>query len=355
MIKFIRGKSPLIIAGPCSAESREQLLTTAQALAQGGGVDILRAGLWKPRTRPDSFQGVGERGLRWLVEAKQAYGLPVATEVASAHHVELALKAGVDLLWIGARTTVNPFLVQEIADALKGSEAAILIKNPMHPDLDLWSGALERIERAGIPHDKIALVHRGFSTHSHWQLRNDPMWHLAFEMQQRHPDLMMLCDPSHISGSRHYVAEVARTAANLNFDGLIIESHHAPEEALSDAEQQLPPEQLHELLRALSWRVKQQGDEAYMQELGRCRAEIDRIDHDLFDLLSRRMKISDRIGEIKRENEVIILQSERWSEVVSRVVARAEDLGLSREFLLTILEGIHLESIAHQNRVVEQK
>lgn len=348
-----RGKAPLIIAGPCSAESRDQLLTTARELAATGAVHLLRAGLWKPRTRPDSFEGVGERGLAWLKEAKAITGLPVATEVASARHVELALQAGIDLLWIGARTTVNPFLVQEIADAAGRGEASLLIKNPMHPDIELWSGAVERLERAGIARERIGLVHRGFSTH-HWHLRNDPMWHLAFEMQHRHPDLVMLCDPSHISGSRTYLAEVTRTAANLNYDGLIIESHHAPEEALSDAGQQITPQALEQMLRSIHWRIKRQGDESYLRELGRCRSEIDQIDHELFDLLSRRMQISDRIGEIKRQNEVIILQSERWSEVVERVLSRAEQLRLSPEFLQKILEAIHTESIAHQSSVSEQ-
>lgn len=348
-----RGKAPLIIAGPCSAESRDQLLTTARELAATGAVHLLRAGLWKPRTRPDSFEGVGERGLAWLKEAKAITGLPVATEVASARHVELALQAGIDLLWIGARTTVNPFLVQEIADAAARGEASLLIKNPMHPDIELWSGAVERLERAGIARERIGLVHRGFSTH-HWHLRNDPMWHLAFEMQHRHPDLVMLCDPSHISGSRTYLAEVTRTAANLNYDGLIIESHHAPEETLSDAGQQITPQALEQMLRSIHWRIKRQGDESYLRELGRCRSEIDQIDHELFDLLSRRMQISDRIGEIKRQNEVIILQSERWSEVVERVLSRAEQLRLSPEFLQKILEAIHTESIAHQSSVSEQ-
>ena len=350
-LNLTRGGGPLIIAGPCSAESCEQLLRTARELAATGSVDVLRAGLWKPRTRPDSFEGVGERGLAWLRQAKEECGLPIATEVASARHAELALRAGVDLLWIGARTTVNPFLVQEIADAVSGSEAAILIKNPMHPDIDLWSGAVERLKRAGIPFEQIGLVHRGFSTYKHWRLRNDPMWHLLFEMQQRFPHLPILCDPSHISGSRDYLEEIAQTAANLNLDGLMIESHCTPELALSDAEQQITPSELKTLLETLCWRVKQQGDEDYLRELGRCRGEIDQIDHEIFDLLSRRMKISDRIGEIKHKNEVIILQNERWNEVVQRVTARADQLHLSREFLLSILEAIHLESIAHQNRI----
>lgn len=341
-------KRPLIIAGPCSAESREQLLTTAEGLARLGKVDVLRAGLWKPRTRPDSFEGVGEAGLVWLREAKQLTGLPVAVEVASARHVEAALKAEVDLLWIGARTTVNPFLVQEIAEAVGRSEVSVLIKNPMHPDVELWSGAVARFERAGVSRDRLALVHRGFSISGHWRYRNDPMWHLALDMQRRHPDLKMIGDPSHISGSRDYLLEVAQMAANLNYDGLIIESHCRPDEALSDAAQQLTPEALGHLLDEVKWRSERSTDEEYRQELARCRAEIDQLDHELFSLLSRRMRVADRIGQIKRENDVVILQRERWENIVERVLSRADEWHLSPEFLRTVLEAVHVESIRHQ-------
>lgn len=345
---LLESKRPLIIAGPCSAESREQLLRTADELARLGKVDVLRAGLWKPRTRPDSFEGVGEEGLAWLAEARERTGLPAAVEVASARHVEAALKAGIELLWIGARTTVNPFLVQEIAEAVGSSEVSVLIKNPMHPDVELWSGAVARFERAGVSRNRLALVHRGFSISGHWRYRNDPMWHLALDMQRRHPDLKMIGDPSHISGCRDYLHEVAQMAADLNYDGLIIESHCDPSKALSDAAQQLTPEALGELLKGLNWRAERSSDEAYMEELARCRSEIDQLDHDLFELLSRRMQVSDRIGRIKRENDVVILQRERWEAIVERVLARAEEWRLSPEFLRTVLEAVHVESIRHQ-------
>lgn len=345
-------KHPLIIAGPCSAESEEQLLSTAEALAQQGCVDVLRAGLWKPRTQPDSFEGVGAKGLEWMVEAKRRTGLPLATEVASARHAELALRAGVDLLWVGARTTVNPFLVQEIADAVAGSEALVLIKNPMNPDVELWSGAVARFEKVGLPHERIGLVHRGFSTGLRWHYRNDPMWHLAFEMRSRYPDLMLICDPSHICGCRERLQEVAQTAANLNYDGLIIESHCSPDSAWSDAHQQITPTALGELVRSIAWRSLKSDAEEFLHELARCRTEIDQIDTELFDLMSRRMQIADRIGHIKRENDVVILQRERWSSIVERIVAESDRLQLSEEFLRSVLEAIHLESIQHQNRIM---
>lgn len=344
---------PLVIAGPCSAETEEQTLATCEALAREGCVDVLRAGIWKPRTQPGSFEGVGTQGLAWLAEAKRRTGLPVATEVGSARHVESALHYGVDLLWVGARTTVNPFLVQEIADAAAGSGAAILIKNPMNPDVELWAGAVARFEKAGIPHERIGLIHRGFSTGTHGRYRNDPMWHLALDMRSRFPEMTMLCDPSHICGTRKYLLEVSQTAANLNYDGLIVESHCNPAAAWSDADQQLTPQALAELLRAVNWRAVRSEDPAYVQTLTRCRAEIDQIDNEIFDLLSRRMQIADRIGEVKRDNGVVILQSGRWSSIVEKIVARATELNLSEDFLRTVLEAIHLESIDHQNRIMQ--
>lgn len=347
-------KRPLIISGPCSAESEAQLLYTCEALAREGCVDILRAGIWKPRTQPGSFEGVGLKGLAWLAEAKRRTGLPIATEVASAKHVESALAFGVDMVWIGARTTVNPFLVQEIADAVAHSEACVMIKNPMNPDIDLWAGAVARFEKAGVKRDRIGLIHRGFSTSAHWRYRNDPMWHLVFDMQRRFPDLMLLCDPSHICGTRDYLHEVSQTAADLNYDGLIVESHCCPSEALSDAKQQLEPRALGKMVRSINWRSEASTAEEYVRSLSRCRTEIDQIDTEIFDLLSRRMQIADRIGEIKRQNDVVILQSNRWSEIVERVVSRAESLHLSEEFLRTVLEAIHLESIGHQNRIMNE-
>lgn len=355
MTKSRAERTPLIIAGPCSAESRHQLLTTAQQIAQVGGVEYLRAGLWKPRTHPDSFEGVGERGLEWLVEAKELTGLKSATEVASARHVELAAKSGVDLMWIGARTTVNPFLVQEIADAIAHSSALVMVKNPMHPDIELWSGAVERLLRSGVERERILLAHRGFSTTSRWRYRNDPMWHLVIDMKRRFSDLRMICDPSHICGNRELLGEVAQTAANLNCDGLIIESHCSPELALSDKEQQLRPEELDGLLRSIIWRRLESEDSDYLLSIAGFRSEIDQIDHELFELLSRRMKISDKIGEIKRKNDVIILQSDRWRDIVERVLSQSDALQLSPRFLEAILEAIHIESIEHQNRVMKSK
>lgn len=346
-------KRALIISGPCSAESREQLLSTATEIAETGLVQVLRAGVWKPRTNPDSFQGVGEVALNWLEEAKALTSLPVATEVASSHHAQLALEHNIDMLWIGARTTVNPFLVQEIASTVANSKVTILIKNPMHPDIELWCGAVARFEKAGIPRERIILVHRGFSTSAQWRFRNDPMWHLALDMKQRNPDLRMICDPSHISGKRELISEVAQIAANLNYDGLIIESHCSPECALSDAQQQITPKELKELLSSICWRGEVSADKEYMQSLDRFRSEIDQIDSEIFELLSRRMKISDAIGEIKRCNDVIILQSQRWSEIVERVLSRKAELGLSEEFLRAILKAIHVESIEHQNRIMQ--
>ena len=347
-------KRPLIISGPCSAESEEQLLTTCQALAAEGCVDVLRAGIWKPRTRPDTFEGVGIKGLPWLAKAKRVTGLPIATEVASAKHVESALAFGVDLLWIGARTTVNPFLVQEIADALRGSDVSLLIKNPMNPDIELWSGAVARFAKAGFTQERLGLIHRGFSVSGHWQYRNDPMWHLVFDMQSRFPEMMMICDPSHIGGHRDHLATLSQTAANLNYGGLMIESHCSPSEALSDAQQQLVPEALGNLVRQISWRAERSDDATYLRDLERCRTEIDQIDGEIFDLLSRRMNIADRIGEIKRDNDVIILQSQRWASIVERIISRSAELGLSKEFLRTTLEAIHVESIEHQNRIMNK-
>lgn len=345
-----RTKRPLVIAGPCSAESREQLLATCEALAREGCVDLFRAGIWKPRTQPGGFEGAGEEGLKWFAEAKARTGIPISTEVASARHVECALKYGVDLLWIGARTTVNPFLVQEIADAVAQSEVPVMIKNPMNPDIALWSGAVARLEKAGVDPSRIGLIHRGFSTGVHWRYRNDPMWHLVFDMQRRHPELTMLCDPSHICGCRDFLYEVAQRAADLNFDGLVIESHCCPERALSDAQQQLTPADLGHLVRSITWRSEESHNEEYLRLLARCRSEIDQLDAEIFELLSRRMQVSDQIGDIKRLNDVVILQSGRWQEVVERILGRSEELQLSREFLQTVLEAIHNESIDHQNR-----
>ncbi len=341
------------MAGPCSAESQEQLLDTCRQIANSGAVDILRAGIWKPRTNPGSFEGVGEAGLPWLIQAKQETGLPVAVEVANARHLHTALTYGVDMVWLGARTTVSPFSVQEIADALKGCSVPVLLKNPMSPDIDLWSGAVERMARA-VGEENVGLIHRGFSFYGQSRYRNVPMWHLALEMRRRYPEMVMICDPSHIGGKRDWLYEIAQKAADLSFDGLIIESHNCPEKALSDAAQQVTPKQLEELLRRIRWRKGTTDNPAFAEALDRFRGEIDQIDAELFELLARRMRVAEQIGQVKKDNDVAILQSGRWNSITERVISQARELQLSEEFLSKILEAIHIESINRQNIVMNE-
>lgn len=347
-----KSKRPLIIAGPCSVESRQQLSDTCTALASTGMIDMIRGGVWKPRTRPGHFQGVGEVGLEWLAELKAATGLPFGVEVANAAHTETALKHGADMVWLGTRTTVNPFNVEEIAEALRGTSARVMIKNAPMPDTGLWSGAVERIARAGIPTERIMLIHRGFVQSSGCDLRNPPAWHIALEMRRRFPELGMLCDPSHICGDRAHLYEISQKAADLSYDGLFIESHINPSEALSDAAQQLTPNELSTLLSSVRWRREAVHHPEFERELLQYRLEIDQIDSELFGLLSRRMKIAEGIGKIKRDNDVTILQRKRWDELVENILSRADSLNLSTEFICTILDAIHLESIAHQNKVM---
>lgn len=341
----------MIISGPCSAETREQTLATCQALGDLGVVDMLRAGIWKPRTSPDSFEGVGLDGLEWLSEARALTGLPIAVEVATASHVEAALRFGVDVLWIGARTTVSPFAVQAIADALRGTGVGVMIKNPMHPDLELWAGALERMSRAGV--DNLALIHRGFSTYSSGIYRNDPLWNLAIDMKLRHADVPMFCDPSHICGKRSLLHDVAQRSADLNFDGLVLESHICPDSAWSDSAQQLTPDDLKVLLDSIVWRSEacQSNPQIQLQDL---RLRIDQLDDQMLDLLSQRMRVSQQIGELKALNGVTILQAKRWDDILRRVQLDADRLGLSEEFLVKVLDAIHIESIAHQNKVMNR-
>ena len=337
----------ITIAGPCSAESREQLLSTVRSLAAVGGVDILRAGVWKPRTSPNSFEGAGDVALEWLSEAKRLTGLPVATEVANAHHAKKALEAGVDVVWIGARTTNNPFSVQEIAEALGGSSVEVLVKNPTSADVELWVGAVERLEKCGVKN--IGLVHRGFSGYnSVGGYRNAPLWGLALEMRRRMHQMPMICDPSHICGNRSGLLSVAQQAADLDYSGVMIECHPTPEEALSDAEQQITPEELAALLAQIVWKSNSSDSALCKSELERLRGTIDRLDDEIFALIARRMEISDQIGELKRNNNLTILQSGRWQEVVEKVTLRAEELGLGRDFTAKILDAIHLESIERQ-------
>lgn len=342
--------TPLIIAGPCSAETREQTLQTCRELAATGLVDVLRAGIWKPRTQPGQFEGSGLKGLGWLAEAKAETGLRIATEVATAKHAQSALEMGIDLLWIGARTTGNPFSVQEIADALRGTQVPVLVKNPMNPDVDLWAGAVARLRQAGV--EQIGLIHRGFSHFGAGPYRNNPMWHLAIEMRSRFPELKMICDPSHICGNREGLAGVSQKAADLRFDGLIVESHIDPANAWSDAPQQLTPKDFDRMIRAIRWRADSADNPEYVDALEKLRGQIDQIDDEFFALLSRRMALSEKIGRVKKANNVAILQGGRWSSIVEKVVAQSQKLGLSEEFLKTILEAVHIESINRQNEVM---
>lgn len=348
----------VVVAGPCSAESRQQLLATCQAVAATGRVNFLRAGVWKPRTNPSSFEGVGEEALAWLVEAQELTGLPVMTEVATAAHTHKALAAGLRHLWIGARTTTNPFSVQEIADALAAEpqhlreQTTVWIKNPTSADVELWIGAVERVQKAGI--ERVGLIHRGFSNYGSSAYRNTPMWQVALEAQRRLPQLPMLCDPSHIVGYAEGIAEVAQQAADLNFGGIMVEVHISPAEALSDAKQQLSPEQFEALLDGLVWRRGEGEQVACSERLEQLRGAIDRLDEEIFSLLAERMNLADQIGELKLENNLTILQSSRWQQVVDRVVAHAGGCGLDEGFVRRVLEQIHLESIARQNRIMHK-
>lgn len=339
----------ITISGPCSAESPEQVMETAQGVAKHD-VHILRAGIWKPRTRPNSFEGVGTVGLKWLKEAGKATGLPVCCEVANVKHVYEALRNGIDILWLGARTTTNPFAVQEIADALEGVDIPVMIKNPVNPDLSLWMGAFERIQRAGIT--KLAAVHRGFSTYEPSKYRNKPHWEIPIELRRTHPELPLICDPSHICGTREFLQPVAQKALDLNFDGLMIEAHITPDKALSDAKQQVTPERLGQMLDQLVHRHVEIDNPQLVDKLELLREEIDDLDHQLINILGRRMQIADQIGRYKKENNITILQSSRWSEIIADRISYAERKDLSRDIMTEILQMVHKESIRHQTRVM---
>ena len=343
-------KRPLIISGPCSAETEEQVLETAHRLKATGKVDMLRAGIWKPRTRPGSFEGIGTKGLPWMQRAKKETGLPTTVEVATAKQVEDALHFDVDVLWIGARTTVNPFSVQEVADALRGVNVPVLIKNPINPDLELWIGAVERVAKAGIK--QIGLIHRGFSSYGNSEYRNAPMWHLAIEMKRRNPEMMMINDPSHICGRRDILQDVAQKAIDLDYDGLIIESHIDPDKAWSDAKQQITPERLGEMLGDIIWRREDVASEEYHAALEKLRNQINHLDDELMQILSQRMKVAEKIGQYKKENNITILQTNRWNEILERAFQKGEKLGLSKEFITKYFDAVHLESINHQTKVL---
>ena len=345
-------KKPLIIAGPCSAESEEQILATAQALASTGKVDVLRAGVWKPRTKPNTFEGVGVEALPWLAKAKQLTGLPLAIEVANTNHVESAMKHDIDIFWVGARTTSNPFSMQEVAEALRGTEKMVYVKNPTSSDLELWCGGVERLQACGVKN--IGLIHRGFSGYGSGDLRNAPMWHIALEMRRRMPELPIICDPSHICGSRDYIKDISQQAADLDYDGFMIESHINPAVALSDAKQQLTPEALSKLIENIKWRAGESSSQTYKTTLMALREQIDSLDGEILQLLAERMSVAENIGRIKRDNDVRILQSLRWESIAERTLARSASLGLSIEFLQTLLDAIHVESINHQNKVMKE-
>ncbi|MCX2743040.1 chorismate mutase [Mangrovivirga sp. M17] len=352
VIDLFKQKRPVVISGPCSAESEEQLLSTARELAETGKVDILRAGIWKPRTRPGSFEGVGVEALSWMKKAKEETGLPISAEVAKFSHVFDALKHDVDVMWIGARTTVNPFSVQEIADALRGTDATVFVKNPLNPDIQLWTGAIERLQGAGIT--KIGLIHRGFAQHQKVKYRNEPKWQLAVEMKRRFPDMPMVCDPSHICGNRELLRSVSQKALDLNMDGLMIESHINPEVALSDKDQQITPEVLDQLISDLVVRSTSVEDASFREKLDVLRSRIDMIDEDIMKLLGDRMRTSEEIGHVKNDEGITILQPNRWEEIIEKSLVKGGIHGLSEKFMKAYLKIIHQESIDHQNIVMNK-
>lgn len=349
----IWNKRPIIISGPCSAETEEQVLETATRLAATEKIDMLRAGIWKPRTKPGMFEGIGTRALAWLANAKKATGLPVTVEVATAKHVENALQFDVDMLWIGARTTVNPFSVQEVCDALRGTDVPVLIKNPINPDLELWSGGIERLQKVGVK--DIGMIHRGFSNYGNTEFRNAPMWHLPIEMKRRFPEMMIICDPSHICGNRTGLQSVSQKSIDLDFSGLMIESHIDPDNAWSDAKQQITPERLSEMIDALIWRTENTDEKEFVTALATLREQINHIDDELLTLIGQRMKIADKIGLYKKENNITILQTQRWNDILAKAFLKGERLGLNKDFITKYFDAIHLESIAHQNKVMNEE
>ncbi len=342
---------PLVIAGPCSAETEEQVLKIAHEL-KDTDVTVYRAGIWKPRTRPGMFEGVGAIGLKWLQRVKKETGLLTATEVANKDHVKLALDHDIDILWIGARSTVSPFIVQEIADALEGTDKIVLVKNPVNPDVALWLGGVERLYSANIK--KLGLIHRGFSTYEKSKYRNNPEWQIAVEVQNRFPDLPLICDPSHITGNRSMIFDTCQMALDLNFDGLMVESHWDPDNAWSDAAQQVTPSNLVQIMKDLKIRKTTTEEESYQAELQNLRTQIDVADQTILDTLGKRMKVSEAIGRLKKENNVAVLQSKRWNEILGRMVLEGEERGVSEEFILRLFKAIHQESINHQEQIVNK-
>jgi chorismate mutase len=349
--KGVSPERPLIMAGPCSAETEEQVMETALQI-KNYGVQIFRAGLWKPRTRPNAFEGVGKEGLPWLKRVKEELGMYTATEVANVKHVYDALKAGIDIIWIGARTTANPFAVQEIADALKGVDMPVMVKNPISPDLELWIGAFERLNSAGIT--KLAAIHRGFSIYNRTLYRNNPQWEIPIELKRLIPDLPIITDPSHICGSRELLYEISQRAMDLDFYGLIVETHCNPDKAWSDANQQLTPENLNKMISRLVLRNANPQNNLLLSTLEEYRHEIDKYDDKLMDIFEHRMAISRKIGEYKKQNNITILQTSRWDEIIRNKIEQAAKKGLGEEFIIKIFRAIHEESINHQTRVMNE-
>ncbi len=340
---------PLVIGGPCSAETEEQVLKIAHQL-KNSDATVLRAGIWKPRTRPGNFEGVGALGLKWLKKAKEETGMMISTEVANSNHVDLALEYDVDILWLGARTTVSPFIVQEIADALKGTDKIVLVKNPVNPDLPLWLGAIERLYKSDI--NKLGAIHRGFSTYEKTRYRNNPNWQIPIELQTRFPDLPLICDPSHIAGRRDIIFDVCQTALDLNFDGLMVETHYDPDNAWSDAAQQITPKSLIQMMDDLKIRKSTDTEADYRNALNTLRTQIDVVDHQLIEMLGKRMKIADGIGELKKDKNVAVLQTRRWNEILGKMILEGQDNDLSEEFVLRVFKAIHQESINHQEKII---
>jgi chorismate mutase len=340
---------PLVIAGPCSAETEDQVLKIAHEL-KDSKVSVFRAGIWKPRTRPGGFEGVGEIGLKWLQKAKKETGLLMATEVATMAQVKLALEYDIDVLWIGARTTVNPFAVQEIADALQNTDKIVLVKNPVNPDLALWIGGVERLYNAGIK--KLGVIHRGFSTYEKTKYRNIPEWQIAIDFQNKFPDIPLIIDPSHITGNRDMIFDVTQEALDLNYDGMIIETHIDPDNAWSDAAQQVTPTRLKEIIFDLT--IRKETDEAadYNNRLNKFRENIDDYDVKILEILGKRMKVADKIGALKKEKNVAVLQNKRWNEILGKMILDGEEKGLSEEFILKLFKAIHQESISHQEKII---
>jgi len=348
--KLSNKKWPFLIAGPCSAETEEQVISTAKELVKLGKVSAYRAGIWKPRTRPGMFEGVGEIGLQWMQNAKKETGMMLATEVANVEHVEACLKYGIDILWVGARSTANPFTVQSIADALKGTGTTVFVKNPVNPDLQLWIGALERINRAGIK--KLGAIHRGFSPFQKMVFRNDPTWSIPLELKTLCPNLPIICDPSHITGNRELIGFMSQKALDLDMDGLMIESHLNPDAALSDAAQQLTPRDLDRVIFDLVLREPISNNQEFRTQLDTLRSEIDQLDEDIIQKLSSRMRIARKIGEYKKANDVTIFQMNRWEQLMEARIAIGSAMGLSEQFMKGMLQHIHQESIRIQTEVM---